>query len=58
MKICKNDSEIILYPVTECSKCAIKTLTGHCNWFKIVGTHDSLECGGIRVNILSDIFKL
>ena len=57
MKICKNDSEIILYPVSKCSNCAIKTRAG-CKWFKIIGTHNSSDCGGIRVDILSDIFKL
>ena len=58
MKICKNDSDIILYPVTECSKCDIKTQTGLCKWFTIVGYRNSMECGGIKINILSDIFKL
>lgn len=55
MKICKNDSEIILYPVTECSKCVIKTQTG-CKWLKIIGIYNLSDCGGIRLNILSDIF--
>jgi hypothetical protein len=58
MKICKNDSDIILYPVTKCSQCAIKTQIGLCKWFKIVGTHNSMDCGGIKTDILSDIFKL
>lgn len=58
MKICKNDSDIILYPVTRCSKCAIKTQIGLCKWFKIVGAHSSMECGGVKSNNLSDIFTL
>ena len=59
MKICKNDSEIILYPVSSCSKCAInRRQTFDCLWFKIVGTHSSMNCSGIRLDILSDIFKL
>lgn len=58
MKICKNNSDIILYPVTKCSSCALKTRLCPCLWLKIVGTHHSMNCGGIRIDILSDIFKL
>lgn len=58
MKICKNDSDIILYPVTKCSECDIKTQTGICKWLKIVDTRNSMDCGGIRIDVLSDIFKL
>lgn len=58
MKICKNDSDIILYPVTKCSLCAMDTHSHPCLWLKVVDTHNFMNCGGIRVDILSDIFRL
>ena len=58
MKICKNDSNIILYPVTKCSQCVLKTSTRPCLWIRIVSTRFSLACGGIIQGTISDIFKL
>ena len=59
MKICRNEFDIILYPVIKCSQCALSTrIIPSCFWLKIVGTHHPMDCGGIRTDILSDIFKL
>ena len=58
MKICKNHFAVIIFPVDKCSQCAIRTRTRPCLWLKIVGTHRTLNCGGVRLNGLSDIFKL
>ena len=58
MKICKNDSTIILYPVIRCSDCAIRTKSSPCLWLRVVGTYRSRSCGGIRIDVLSDIFKI
>lgn len=57
MKICKNNFDIALYPVTKCSQCVLNTRTHLCLWLKVY-YKASLDCGGVRVNILSDIFKL
>lgn len=58
MKICKNNSDIILHPDTKCSKCVFRRLTRPCLWVKIIGMPLSLDCGGIKADILSDIFRL
>ena len=58
MKICKNHFAVIIFPVDKWSQCAIRTRTRPCLWLKIVGTHRTLNCGGVRLNGLSDIFKL
>ena len=57
MKICKNHFDIILYPVTKCSQCALRTYRSPCLWLRVVG-NSILTCGGIRQNSNSDIFKL
>lgn len=57
MKICKNHFDIILYPVTKCSQCALRTHRSPCLWLRVVGNR-TLTCGGIRQNSISDIFKL
>lgn len=57
MKICKNNTNIILYPVTQCSNCDLRVRVSPCIWFKVVG-NNSINCGGIRIDSLSDIFKL
>ena len=58
MKICKNHFDIILYPVTQCSNCALRTRRNPCLWVRIVGTYNTMNCGGVRLDGLSDIFKL
>lgn len=58
MKICKNNSDIILYPVTKCSSCAFDTGLRPCLWLKVVDTHSFIDCGGIESRNLSDIFRL
>lgn len=58
MKICKNHFDIILYPVTQCSNCALRTRRNPCLWVRIVDTHHTMNCGGVRLDGLSDIFKL
>lgn len=58
MKICKNNLDIILYPVTRCSECAIRARRSPCLWLRIVGTKRAWPCGGIKADTLSDIFKI
>ena len=58
MKVCRNNFDIILYPVPKCSQCALRTHTRPCFWFKIVSTQATLECGGTIKDTISDIFKL
>ena len=58
MKICKNDSTVILYSVIKCSNCALRTKLSPCLWLRLVGTHVSMNCGGIRIDVLSDIFNI
>ena len=36
---------------------ALKTRFRPCLWLKIINT-PNLNCGGVRIDILSDIFKL
>ncbi len=57
MKICKNHFDIILYPVTKCSQCALRIYRSPCLWLRVAGK-SILNCGGIRQNSISDIFKL
>jgi hypothetical protein len=57
MKICKNKFDIILYPVARCSECGLDTHMRPCLWLKLYGKA-TLDCGGVKTNILSDIFKL
>ena len=58
MKICKNGIDIILYLVTSCSRCELKTCLSVCIWSKVVRTRRLMDCGAIMTNILSDIFKI
>ena len=58
MKICKNAFDIRLCPLPRCTKCAIRTKTRPCLWLKALNLQPTLNCGGIRVTSLSDIFKL
>jgi hypothetical protein len=58
MKICKNNLDIRLCPLPRCSECAIRTKTRPCLWSKAVRLQHILNCGGRRINVLSDIFKL
>ena len=58
MKICKNGVDIILYPVTKCSQCELRTRSSVCIWSKIVGTCRPINCGSIMIDVLSGIFKL
>lgn len=58
MKICKNHFDVIISPVDKCSQCALRTRPRPCLWLRVVGTHHTLNCGGVRLNSLSDIFKL
>jgi hypothetical protein len=57
MKICKNEFDIRLCPLPRCPVCAIRTKTRPCLWV-VAGLPATIQCGGIRVNVLSDIFKL
>lgn len=56
MKICKNDFDIILYPVSKCSQCVLRVYRSSCLWLKI--GKSLMNCGSIRADVLSDIFKL
>lgn len=58
MKICKNHFDIIVHPVEKCSQCALRTRRSPCLWLRVVGTHCTLNCGGVRLDGLSDIFKI
>lgn len=58
MKLCKNHFDIIINPATKCSQCALRTRKSPCLWLRVVGNHRTLNCGGIRLDGLSDIFKL
>ena len=57
MKVCKNHFDVIIKSVSKCAQCALKVSTRPCLWFKIAHIN-TLDCGGIRTNSLSDIFKL
>lgn len=57
MKFCKNEFDIILYPVTRCSECVFNAHMHSCLWLKIYPVA-TLDCGGVRTDILSDIFKI
>lgn len=57
MKICKNNSDIILYPLAICHSCAFNPLT-RCLWVKAIKYMPSVGCGGIKADTLSDIFRL
>lgn len=57
MKMCKNDKDVILYTSIKCYLCKVDPHS-FCSWGKTVNTIDSINCGGISVNSLSDIFKL
>lgn len=58
MKMCKNEFDIILYPVTQCYCCAFKRHMRPCLWFRMDGVKASLYCGGITKDTISDIFHL
>lgn len=57
MKICKNDFDIIIYPTIKCSECVFNTRMRPCLWLR-VSYKVTPDCGGVRANVLSDIFKL
>lgn len=57
MKICKNKFDIILYPVIRCSECALNTRMRPCLWLKIC-PKVTWDCGGVRIDVLSDIFRI
>ena len=57
MKICKNNFNVIVYPVTSCNRCAFGASAKNCYWLSIF-KKASLECGGTVVNSTSNIFKL
>lgn len=57
MKICKNHFDVLIQPTTKCSQCAFKRKTRPCFWIKLFIRY-TLDCGGIRLDGLSDIFKL
>lgn len=58
MKICKNNLDIIVNPVTKCSQCALRTRTRPCLWIKLISIKVTLNCGGVTKDTISDIFKL
>ena len=58
MKICKNNFDIVIKTTTKCSECALRIHTRPCLWIKLVSTKVTLDCGGVRTNVLSDIFKV
>lgn len=59
MKLCKNDLDIILYPVVRCYQCAFKGCTDQCLQLRMFGGLKSwMSCGGITKDTISDIFKL
>lgn len=57
MKICKNNLDVIVKPVPKCAQCALRINTRPCLWIKISNLA-TLDCGGVIVPSLSDIFKL
>lgn len=57
MKICKNNFNIVVYPVTACGLCAFGISTKECYWLDVFKKY-SFNCGGVAVQSLSDIFKL
>lgn len=58
MKICKNEFDIRLCLPPRCSVCAIRTKPRPYLWVKVDGLPATIQCCGISVNVLSDIFKL
>lgn len=57
MKICKNNFDIVLYPVSSCNVCAFGSSTKNCYWLPLF-KKASLMCGGTTVERISDIFKV
>ena len=57
MKICKNNFDIALYPVSSCNVCAFGSSTKNCYWLSLF-KKASLQCGGTTVERISDIFRL
>lgn len=57
MKLCKNNFDVALYPVSSCGICAFGTSTKTCSWLRVF-KKASLQCGGTTVERGSDIFKL
>jgi hypothetical protein len=57
MKLCKNNFDIAVYPVTTCGLCAFGMSTKKCYWIDIFKKH-SFNCGGAVTHLTSDIFKL
>jgi hypothetical protein len=57
MKICKNNFDIVVYPVGSCNHCAFGVSTQKCWWVDIFKKF-SFDCGGAVTHLTSDIFKL
>lgn len=57
MKICKNNFDVALYPVSSCNICAFGSYTKTCHWLSVF-KRASLTCGGVTTVRASDIFKL
>lgn len=57
MKICKNNFDIVVYPVTTCGCCAFGMSTKTCIWISIFKKY-SFNCGGVVIQSKSDIFIL
>lgn len=57
MKICKNNFDIVVYPVSTCERCALGVIAKRCYWVDIIKNY-SFDCGGVVAQSLSDIFKL
>lgn len=57
MKICKNNFDVALYPVSSCNVCAFGSSTKNCYWLPVC-KKASLTCGGVTTLRLADIFTL
>lgn len=57
MKICKNNFDIAVYPVTTCDLCVFGANTQQCCWRSIFKKY-SFNCGGVITHLTSDIFTL
>ena len=57
MKICKNNFDVALYPVSSCNVCAFGSCTKNCYWLQVC-KKASLTCGGVTTLRLADIFTL
>lgn len=57
MKLCKNNFDIVVYPVSRCGLCAFGTNIKQCCWIDVFKKH-SFNCGGAVTHLTSDIFNL